>query len=84
MSKTARELRSLILGEVQDQMPCPHGIDVSIAPGTAEGSWLAYVMPPEHSQWSDCAKLIGGVAMRLQREYVLEADSALGPEAAKS
>lgn len=70
VTKTADELRVLVIVEAITQPGCPRDIDVVIRRDLTDG-WTAQILSPDLLASDDYARLVGTVVQRLRREYDL-------------
>jgi len=70
LTRSAKELRSLILAEVASKQVCPPAIDVAVRPDSPYG-WKADIISPTHVGYADCVNSISTIVRRLRREYNL-------------
>jgi hypothetical protein len=68
ITRTATELRSLVLVEAVRHPGCPPDIDVVVRPDLNRG-WRADTIPPDQIGYADCANHIGRIVQRLRRGY---------------
>jgi hypothetical protein len=71
ITKTASELREMILGEATQHPVCPKGIDVRVR-ADATYKWKADIISPDQIGWPDCAHHIGAIVQRLRAKYDLQ------------
>jgi hypothetical protein len=71
ISKSADELRAIVVAEAISHPVCPRNIDVVIRPDAARG-WAADVVSPNRIANADCEHWIGTIVQRLRREYDLQ------------
>ena len=71
VSKSADELRALLIAEAIGKPACPRDIDVTIRPNAAH-EWIAEVVATNGSVHADCARWVATIVQRLHREYDLK------------
>jgi hypothetical protein len=74
-TKSADELKSLILLKMAHQPACPKGMSLEIV-ALGQGKWRADSVPPQgqHIGWADCAHYIGMMARAFGQLYALKGD----------
>ena len=72
-SKSANELKSLILIKMSQQPACPDGMSLEIV-DLGNGEWRTDSVPPsgQHIAWADCAHYIGMMARAFGQLYSLK------------
>jgi hypothetical protein len=60
-TKTADELKALVLAKIAQHPVCPEGWDIVVRP-TGNGNWAADHISPHHAiGYADCANYAGGI-----------------------
>ena len=70
-TKTAEQLRAMIMQEVSAHAFCADQIDDVVILGDGDGSWRISSVNWKVQEWRECRQVLDGVASRLRGQYDL-------------